>query len=299
MSEAVQKKSDTRSSEGKVRPPKKMAVVGIGVSAGGLEAFKAFFGKMPADSGLAFVLIPHLDSGHKSLLVEILGRHTGMPVQQVQQQIKMKPDHIYVRSPNQNLRIQGDELIPEGIDKKGRINLPVDIFFPSMAHVQKERAIGVILSGTMRDGTLGLKDIKEHGGLVIAQSPGTAQHDGMPQSAVDTGMVDFVLPIHQMPGTIMEFIAHPSIHDTAAPPDKVQLSQVLAVVQNRFRHDFRCYKRNTLIRRTERRMGLRGIDNMADYGRKPCARPVLAGLDSGLFHRGRGLYHSLFAARYL
>jgi two-component system CheB/CheR fusion protein len=243
----------------------KLPIVGIGASAGGLEAFKVFFGKMPVDTGMAFVMVPHLDPGHKSLIAEIIGRHTGMPVIEMEDRMPIKPNHIYLVPPNRNLAIEDSELVPCEISRSRGINLPVDFFFRSLAAAQKERAIGIILSGTMRDGSMGLKDIKEHGGLVIAQAPETAQHDGMPQSAIDTGMVDFVLPIEEMPDAIVKFIAHPYIHGETSAEDQDELNQVLAVIQARTRHDFRCYKRNTLIRRTERRMGLRQIERMADY----------------------------------
>ncbi len=244
---------------------RKFPVVGIGASAGGLEAFKIFFEKMPVDTGMAFVMIPHLDPGHKSLMVEIIARYTAMPVLQVKDGMKIESDHVYIVPPNRNLTIEGGKLTLSEISRNRGINLPVDIFFKSLAASQKERAIGVILSGTMRDGAMGLKDIKEHGGLVIAQSPETAQHDGMPQSAIDTGMVDFVLAIEDMPEAILKFISHPYIHGDSSPEDPDELNQVLAIIRARTGHDFRCYKRNTLVRRTERRMGLRQIERMGDY----------------------------------
>jgi two-component system CheB/CheR fusion protein len=176
----------------------KLPIVGIGVSAGGLEAIRTFFGRMPIDTGMAFVMIPHLDPGHKSLMAEIIGRCTEMPTAQVEDRIKIEPNHIYVVQPNRNLEIEDGELVSCEISRTRGINLPVDFFFRSLAEAQRERAIGIILSGTMRDGAMGLKDIKEHGGLVIAQSPETAQHDGMPRSAIDTGMVDLVLPVEGM-----------------------------------------------------------------------------------------------------
>ena len=179
----------------------KLPVVGIGASAGGLEAFISFFAKMPPDAGMAYVLVPHLDPGHKSLMVEIIGRHTAMPVVQVEDRMKIEPNHIYIIPPDRNLVVENDELVTCEISKARGINLPVDVFFRSLAVGCKESAIGIILSGTMRDGAMGLKDIKEHGGLVIAQDPETAQQDGMPQSAIDTGMVDFILPIEEMPKT--------------------------------------------------------------------------------------------------
>lgn len=245
----------------------KLPIVGIGVSAGGLEAIRTFFGKMPTDTGMAFVMIPHLDPGHKSLMAEIIGRCTAMPTVQVEDRIRIEPDHIYVVQPNRNLAIEDGELVSCEISRTRGINLPVDFFFRSLAEAQRERAIGIILSGTMRDGAMGLKDIKEHGGLVVAQSPETAQHDGMPRSAIDTGMVDLVLPVEGMPDAIVNFITHPYIHREIRAEDENgdQLNQVLAVIRARSRHDLGCYKRNTLVRRTERRMGLRQIERMADY----------------------------------
>ncbi len=202
--------------------PQKIPVVGIGASAGGLEAFKAFFGKMPADTGMAFVLIPHLDPGHKSLMGEIIGRHSAMPAAHVEKRMAIAPNHIYIVPPNRNLTIEGGRLVPYEISRQQRINLPVDFFFRSLAAARNERAIGVILSGTMSDGAMGVKDIKEHGGLVIAQIPETAQHDGMPRSAIDTGMVDLTLPVEEIPDAIVKFITHPYIHGDAHPPRLMQ-----------------------------------------------------------------------------
>lgn len=244
---------------------KKLPVVGIGASAGGLEAFKLFFSKMPSDSDMAFVLIPHLDPVHKSMMVEIISRHTDMPVIQVEDRMKIRPNHIYILPPNRNLVIEGEELVPLKISRTRGINLPVDIFFRSLAAAQEERGIGIILSGTMHDGAMGIKDIKEYGGLVIVQAPETAQHNGMPQSAIDTGMVDFILTIEEMPDVILKYIAHPYVHGQTSVENQDDLNQVLEVIKTRFRHDFRCYKRNTLIRRTERRMGLRHIESMSEY----------------------------------
>ncbi len=240
-------------------------VVGIGASAGGLEAFKTFFEKMPSDSGMAFVLIPHLDPLHKSLMDDIVGRHTAMPTVQVDKRMTIAPNHVYIVPPNRNLTIEKGQLVPHAITRTRGINLPVDFFFRSLAAHQNKRAIGVILSGTMSDGATGLKEIKARGGLVIAQTPATAEHDGMPRSAINTGMVDLALPIEEMPDAIVKFITHPYIHRDARVRDEEQLNQVLAVIHARSRNDFRWYKRNTLIRRTERRMGLRQVEKMADY----------------------------------
>jgi two-component system, chemotaxis family, CheB/CheR fusion protein len=152
------------------RNSQKLPVVGIGASAGGLEAFKSFFAKMPPDAGMAYVLVPHLDPGHKSLMVEIIGRHTAMPVVQVEDRMKIEPNHIYIIPPDRNLVVENDELVTCEISKARGINLPVDVFFRSLAVGWKESAIGIILSGTMRDGAMGLKDIKEHGGWSLPRT---------------------------------------------------------------------------------------------------------------------------------
>ena len=265
MSEKISKKAAKNRPSNVSSVALNMPVVGIGASAGGLEAFKTFFEKMPVESGIAFVMIPHLDPGHKSLMVEIIARYTEMAVLQVKDGMKIERDQVYIVPPNRNLTINDGKFTLLEIPRNRGINLPVDIFFRSLAVSKKEQAIGVILSGTMRDGAMGLKDIKEHGGLVIAQSPKTAQHDGMPQSAIDTGMVDFVLPIEEMPDAIVKYVSHPYIHGETSAEDEDELNQVLAVIHSRTGHDFRSYKRNTLIRRSERRMGLRQIERMSDY----------------------------------
>nr|WP_320192053.1 chemotaxis protein CheB [uncultured Desulfobacter sp.] len=241
-------------------PSDLLPIVCIGASAGGLDAFKKFFDHMPAQTGIAFVLIPHLDPDHKSLIVEIIGRHTKMPVQQIEERTTIKPDHIYIRSPNRNLAIEASELIPCELSRERGINLPIDFFFRSLAVSRNQCAIGIILSGTMQDGTMGIEEIKSNGGLVIAQDPKTVQYGDMPQSAIETGMVDLILPIKEMPNAILKFIADPYICK-----DQDAINQVLDAIKTYSSHDFRCYKRNALIRRTERRMGLCQIRKLSDY----------------------------------
>ena len=240
-------------------------VVGIGASAGGLEAFRAFFVKMPPNTGMAFVMVPHLESGDKSLMKEIMGRYTSMPVVQVEDRMKIEPDHVYIVPSNRNLAVEGGELVPCERTGTDGVNLPVDVFFRSLAVARKERAVGIVLSGTMQDGAAGIRVIKEHGGLVIAQAPETARQEGMPQSAIETGMVDFVLPVEEMPEFIVNFLSRPDVPFEKGTEDRDELKQVLAIIKDKSRNDFSCYKRNTLVRRTERRMGLRQIEHMADY----------------------------------
>jgi len=162
-------------------------VVGLGASAGGLEAFMGFFDAMPADSGMAFVLIQHLDPDHKSLTAELIAKHTSMPVQQINDQMRVEANQVYVIPPNKNVSIsQGVLLLTQPVQEHGQRS-PIDLFFCALADDQQENAICAILSGTGSDGSLGLKAVKGWGGLVLAQSPETSQFDGMPCSALKTG----------------------------------------------------------------------------------------------------------------
>ena len=249
-----------------------MPIVAIGASAGGLEAFKRFFHAMPSDSGICFVLIPHLDPSHKSLLVDILSKHTSMEVVEVSQQLTIQQNHLYVFPPNHNLKLEGNQLIPHKLPKVRGVNMPIDLFFESLAKNQREKAIGVILSGTMTDGSQGVKIIKEYGGLVMAQSPETAEHDGMIRSAISTGMVDIGRPIEEMPQAILNYLKHPYVNggpqaSTNIPQSSDELNKILAIIGAHTKYDFRCYKETTLIRRIERRMGLKLIENMENYAK--------------------------------
>jgi two-component system CheB/CheR fusion protein len=244
-------------------------VVGIGASAGGLDAFKQFFKAMPADSGMAFVLIQHLDPTHESLMVDLLSRYTRMKVMQVEDRMPVQADCVYMIPPNKSLAIsEGVLQLTEPVMRRG-MRMPIDFFFRSLAEGQREKAICIVLSGTGTDGTLGLQAIKANGGMTMAQEPATAQYDGMPRSAVATGMVDCVLPIDNMPETLLKYVRHFYFRalelraPTAKEPDHLQ--SVLAVLRARTKHDFRCYKKGTLQRRIERRMGLNHVERMADY----------------------------------
>jgi PAS domain S-box-containing protein len=243
----------------------KIAIVGIGAPADGLDALKHFIQEMPTNSGMAFVIIPHLNPVHKSLMHEIIALHTTMPTVQVEKRMIVEPNHLYIVPPNRNLSIQNGELFPCEISKTCGLNLPVDFFFRALAISHKEKAIGVILSGTMRDGSTGIKDIKEHGGLVIAQLPETNQQGSMPQSAIDAGMVDLIISITEMAEAIVKFISHSCMNGKQIIEDTDELDQVLAVLRKYTNRDFKCYKRNTLFRRTMRRLGLRHIKHIADY----------------------------------
>lgn len=243
----------------------KAFLVGIGTSLGSMEACKSFFSSMPPNTGMAFVIIVHPDTGCNSLTTEAISRHTIMPVIQVKERIPVKPNHIYIGMPYQNLVLRHKELIPCKILKTEGVHTPVDFFFRSMALEQHERSIGIILSGTRGDGTMGIKEIKEYGGLVIAQSPETEQEKAILHSAISTGMIDFILPIKDMGNAILKFITHPYPNGVLSVNGTDDIEQILELIRSRTNHDFRCYKRSTFIRRMERRMSLQQIERLPDY----------------------------------
>ena len=247
-------------------------IVGIGASAGGLDAFKNFFKAMPPDTGMAFVLIQHLDPTHESMMVDLLSRHTDMKVVQVEDRMPVKPNQVFMIPPNRDLTIhEGELFIAAPLQKRG-LRLPIDLFFRSLAEDQREQAICIILSGTGSDGTLGLKAIKSYGGMVMAQDLKTAQYDGMPASAVATGAVDYVLPVEKMSAVLIKYVNHAyvsGLKDTEQYKyDGGQdMSNILAILHAQIGHNFHYYKRNTLMRRVQRRMGLKQLDKMTDYVR--------------------------------
>jgi two-component system CheB/CheR fusion protein len=243
-------------------------VVGIGASAGGLEAFRQFFITMPSESGIAFVLIQHLAPDHESLMAELLGRYTTMPVVEVEDRMRIQPNHVYLIPPNKYLSIDRGELyLTTPVERRG-IRMPIDFFFCSLAEDQHARAVGIVLSGTGTDGTLGLRAIKSAGGMVIAQEPTSAQYDGMPRSAIATDVVDYVLPVAQMPEVLLRYAQHPYVNGESQAVGKGRLDhlhRILAVLQTRTGHNFSYYKHSTLLRRIDRRMGVRHMEHVDDY----------------------------------
>lgn len=244
-------------------------VVGIGASAGGLDAFKKFFAAMPAESDMAFVLVPHLDPTHKSLMVELLAKQTTLRVCEAGEGMPLEPNHVYIIPPNRYLSISHGTL--RLIAPKGRrgMETAIDFFLRALAADRGELAIGIILSGTGTHGTQGLKEIKLAGGMVIAQQPESAEYDQMPYSAIRTGMVDYVLPPEQMPAALIDYVRHASLTRLQPPPaaDEAadQLIRVLAALKLRTKYDFRFYRKSTLLRRVHRRMGLCHIDGLTEY----------------------------------
>ncbi|MFO7714127.1 chemotaxis protein CheB, partial [Desulfosarcina sp.] len=245
--------------------------MGIGASAGGLEALDLFLKHVPHGSGMAFVIVQHLDPTHKGILVELLQRTTDMPVVQVKDRHRVAPDHVYVIPPNKDMSILHGVLHLLAPAEPRGLRLPIDFFFRSLADDCQASSIGVILSGMGSDGTLGLGAIKEKAGVVFVQSPASAKFDGMPRSAIDAGLADVVAPVEALPGRICDYIKHAPV---AAPSDperesKTQstLEKVFILLRAKTGHDFSLYKKSTIYRRVERRMGLHQIDKLATYVR--------------------------------
>jgi two-component system CheB/CheR fusion protein len=245
-------------------------VVGMGASAGGVDAFKKFFAKMPADSGLAVVVIPHLDPTHESLMAELLSKQTKMPVVEAKEGMRVEPNHVYIIPPNKYLTIHGGVLQLTGPVLRHSAHTTIDFFLRSLAEDQQERAICIILSGTGTHGTLGLKAVKAAGGMAMVQEPQTAEYDRMPLSAIGTGLVDYILPVERMPDALLKYVQHFYVQGESRPTSTIaaaadHVGQVLALLLARTKHDFRCYRRHMLLRRIERRMGLNFIDRVESY----------------------------------
>ncbi|MDP1562192.1 MAG: PAS domain S-box protein [Pirellulaceae bacterium] len=253
-----------------VGPGLEFAVVGMGASAGGLSAFKKFFNAMPIDSGAAFVLVPHLDPTHQSLMVELVARQTKMPVCEARDGMSLEPNHVYVIPPNKYLTLQQRRLQLSELSEKHVAPTAIDGFFRSLAREQLDHAIGIVLSGTSSHGTPGIKEIKLVGGMVMAQRPETAEYDSMPRHAIATGLVDYILPPEEMPAALLRYLQHPYIQTARSPVSnddsiRKELNRILAVLKASSKHDFRSYRSNMLQRRVLRRMGICHLEHFADY----------------------------------
>lgn len=244
-------------------------IVGIGASAGGLDAFKKFFSAMPADSGAAFVLIQHLDPTRESLTADLVGAYTRMRVVQVEDGMRVEANRVYVIPPNAYLSIRKRTLRLSPPTAPRSLRMAIDFFLRSLAADQHENAIGVILSGTGTDGTLGLKEIKAGGGMTMVQDPQTVQHDGMPRAAIAGGHADYILPAEQMADALRAYVRHAAVAATsmAVRPEKAPdpLATAVEVLRTRTKFDFSGYKQGTLRRRMQRRMSLRHLDELPKY----------------------------------
>ena len=245
-------------------------IVAVGASAGGLEAFSELLSHLPGDTGVAFVLIQHLDPTHESHLTELLSKISKMPVSEVRGDTRAQANHVYVIPPRCNLGLSDGVLHTPPRPAGGR-NMPIDGFFRALAADQGSHALGVILSGTASDGTLGLQAIKAAGGTTFAQEMQTAKCDGMPRSAIAAGVVDFVLPPEGIARQLVAIARHsripiepPEATEASADPE---LGKILRLIRNSTGVDFTHYKPSTLLRRIKRRMALRGFEKLEDYGR--------------------------------
>ena len=249
-----------------------LPVVAIGAAAGGLEALKQFFEAMPTDAGMAFVVVLHLDPEKLSLMAEILSRSTRMTVSQANHGDIFRPDHVYVMPPGKQFSVEEGRLILTALPKdKLLASHTFDEFLRSLAAEQGDRAICIILSGTGSDGALGLKAIKAAGGMALAQEPGEAGYDGMPLAAINTGLIDYVLPVRGMPDELLHYVHHYYGDREAAAPSaelEIQVTKILDLLGQRHANDFSGYKRGTLVRRIERRMHLLHLRDITAYGER-------------------------------
>lgn len=248
----------------------KPIIIGIGASAGGLEAIQEFFKNMPEKTGLSFVVIQHLSPDYKSMMDELLSRHTKIKIEKVEDGMEVIPDTIYLIPPRKNMSVYHGKLYLEDQDHKKGLNLPIDIFFRSLAAETEKKSIGIILSGTGSDGTLGVKAIKEAGGMIMVQDRETAKFDGMPGSSIATGLVDYILPPSQMPEALINFIQHPFVDKENSLKKQMEqsvdtLSKILLILRDYIGVDFSYYKENTILRRLERRLSINRFNNLEQY----------------------------------
>ena len=256
-------------------------VVGLGASAGGMTALKTFLQQMPKNSGLAFVVILHLSPKHESVADKVLQTATGMPVHQVTEAMSLEPNHVYVISPNQDLTMNDGYLrVGEATRPRGH-HVAIDLFFRTLADTHQDKAVGVILSGADADGAVGIARIKEQGGVTFVQAPEDAEYDDMPRNAIASGQIDFVLPVAEMPNKLMEWwnnaraiqlpVPEPGAEPILeTPPDpravaERALREILDILAVRSGHDFRYYKRATVLRRIERRMQVNVVRDLPAY----------------------------------
>ncbi len=257
----------------KARDSKDFLLVGIGASAGGIKALRTFFGAMPPDSGMAFVVILHLSQEHESSLAEIIQRETRMKVEQVTETVEVQANRVYVIPPAKHLEmVDGAIKVREPRRTRG-VRVPIDRFFRTLADTYGRQAVSVILSGTGTDGTVGMKHIKGRDGFAIVQDPEDAEYDGMPRSAIATGIVDVIMPVAEMPAKLLSVQSSTErfklTHDKEEVAEEIKnigmLGDVLTLLRIRTGHDFANYKRPTLIRRIARHLQIHETDDLADY----------------------------------
>ncbi|MEO7092282.1 MAG: chemotaxis protein CheB, partial [Polyangiales bacterium] len=247
-------------------------VVGIGASAGGLEALQNFFDNLAGDTELAFVVVQHLSPDFKSLMDELLGRHTELPIQLVEDGMRVEAGHVYLIPPKKEMIISGGRLLLSERDKKQELSLPIDVFFRSLAQDCGPRAIAIVLSGSGSDGSRGIRDVHQAGGLVIVQNLETAQFEGMPRTAAETGVADYTTAPQDMPRLLEEHAkrgvaARDATARTARPrtAKASAFTDVYRMLEAEYGIDFTHYKPSTITRRIERRLRLAELDDIEQY----------------------------------
>jgi two-component system CheB/CheR fusion protein len=271
------KPTDAKKPAQSVQPPfteaedeTRFPIVAIGASAGGLEALEEFFQHMPNNSGLAFVVIQHLDPTHSGIMPELLQRTTDMKVMQATDRLQVMPNRVYVIPPNRSMSILNGALYLFAPTEARGLRLPIDIFFRSLADDQHEKSVGIILSGMGSDGSLGIKAIKEKNGVVLVQDPATAKYDSMPRSAISAVIADIVAPADELPARLVEFLKYiPAVRPDETLESKTQsnLDKIIILLREQSGHDFSLYKKTTLMRRIDRRKGIHQIDKIGHYVR--------------------------------
>lgn len=248
--------------------PDGLYVVGIGASAGGLDAVQQFFANLPERTGISFILVQHLSPDFKSLMPELLSKHTKLKIFTASEGQIIEPDCIYLNQRSKNLVLNGGRLHMVDKAQKDHLNLPIDILFHSLGEEYRERAIGVILSGTGSDGSRGIKTIKEAGGTILVQDPETAQFNGMPNSAIYTNLPDFILPPQGIAERIVQFTSRRveiKAELSSESEADIIFKEILTEIHNYTGVNFKKYKNNTLLRRLEKRMTLHNIDSLGEY----------------------------------
>ena len=250
---------------------KDFTIVGIGASAGGLEALSSFLGNVPENSGLAYVIVQHMEKMNKSILVDLLQGATTMKVAEAFDNMFVQADCVYVIPPNKNMSIKNNVLHILDFIEPHTLHLPIDFFFCSLANDKKEKSIGVILSGMGTDGTVGLREINKSGGGVFIQEPSSAKFDDMPRSAIDAGSVDIISTVEEMPSKIISYIENKPdtvlVNKESVDTFKGYFDEIIVLLRSHTGHDFSSYKKNTIQRRIERCMGIHQIDDIATYVR--------------------------------
>ena len=266
----AKKRGKAKQTNPRVKQAAGFPIVGIGASAGGLEALETFLSHMPPDSNIAFVVIQHLSPKHKSIMGSLLAKYTQMKVLEMTDGMKIEPNRVYLNPADKNVVILNGTLQLMTPVRTGAVNLPIDCFFRSMAEDLGEKAVCIILSGTATDGTLGLKAVKGEGGIAMVQDPDSAKYDGMPRSAIATGVVDFIVPVEKIPGELIKYLRAPYIR----VPRKARVTddrfanyvqKVFALIRSATGHDLSHYKQTTIRRRIERRMAVHQIERISDY----------------------------------